>query len=296
MKIKQIMLGQLLAVCIALVSKSSEKMQKMGPFWIFLQDSARILAIFLFSTIIIRLDKMQNKKGTVPFYNYIICAITDILGNAFLIYGYSQSASYFVVFIAQLMYPMMIVTAKVLFNRNPEISLLKILAFIVLVTSCFFVNKYNHNESSKNMIKGFVCILLSNSFFIANIVLQSRVVKVIGPFPYLKRVNIASLVLSPIINLAINYQNLPKSFDDVLSFYKLRYHWLGLYTLCISAFYILGTFYIKWNGPVPFNIATLPFSAYFGLLNIFETFKVYVVLAYMICISASLYLLHKELR
>lgn len=271
-------------------------MQKIGPFWIFLQDSARIAAIFLFSTIIIFANKGQQKKGTVPLYNFIICAVTDILGNAFLIYGYSQTASYFVVFIAQLMYPMMIITTKILFNRNPEISIFKIIAFIVLVVSCFVVNKYNHNEPLENILKGLIFVFLSNSFFIANIVLQSKIVKVIGPFPYLKKVNIVSFVLSPMINFVVNYRNLPKSVDEVLSFYKLRYHWIGLYTICISAFYILGTFYIEWNGPVPFNIATLPFSAYFGLINIYETFEIHVLAAYIICITASIYLLYKELR
>lgn len=295
MKIAQVAFGQFLALCLAFAGKGNQKMNDKGPYWLFYQDSCRILTILTFSTLILLINKKLRKSAKIPFYSYFLCAATDILGNMFLTLGYGTTASYIAVFIAQLMYPMMIIVTKILFNRSPGISLPKIIAFVVLTIICFFVNRYSAGTEAKNILKGVAYVFLSNACFIINILLQSKIVHQIGPFPYLQKANTCSFFLSAIISSLLSYKSIPKSLDSVFEFYKTRYGWLIIYTLCISTFYIIGTFYIEINGPVPFNIATLPFSAYFGLMHLISGMNYYTLLAYVTCISASIFLLYEEL-
>lgn len=294
-KIKQIIFAQFLAIALVMGHKGSEKLNEK-EFWFPLQDFGRIIFIFVLSSCIIYFKRKLKILENVRKIDYFFCVVSDFLGNFFLKLAFSSTIGYLVVFISQLMYPMTVIVMKILYNRNPNISLIKIIAFVIILATVLMINAKSHVKIPKSYIKGIIYACLSNLCFIANILLQNKIVDKTGPFPYLQKMSAISFLMCPFISCFTQFKCIPRSFYSIKNFYTQNWSYCILSNIGLAALYVIGTIYIEKYGPVRFNIGLLGTSVYFGLISLVYNFDFVLFSAYLLVFIAVIILLCTEMK
>lgn len=298
----QILFGQCLALILFLGYKSSEKLNKR-KYWFPLQDIGRIILIFILNFLLIKNE--NNKDIDVNWRDYFICTATDFFGGFFLQKAYAKTAGSLVVFICQLMYPMMLITVKIIYDISPDLKIHKIILFILIVCICAIVNTFSFQNILGNPYLGIFYAFLSNSFFITNCLICKKIIDCTNSYIYLRNMTIVSMITCPLFGIFTQFKQIP-NLNDITAFYNHNFLYFSLSSLSFALFYILGTIFIEKNGPTIFNLNTLSTSIYFGFFNLMlriinkRKFKrrnkdLFLVLGYLTALFIYLFLLYGEM-
>lgn len=221
---------------------------------------------------------------------------SDFFGGFFLKKAYSTMASPIVIFISQLMYPMICLVQHFIIGEKKEVSILQIGSFVGIVVICGLINLKTTKTKKGNLLLGSLLAICSNSCYIFNIIWQDRIVSKSSPLLYLRTMSLYSLVLIPVLGLMTEFNNVPRSFKQVISFYRGNFKWILACTSAFATFYISGTYFIKNYGGPAFNLATLSTSIHFGLYNMLFHFNPLITGGYLVALSFSILMLWIEMH
>ncbi|KRH93815.1 putative transporter [Pseudoloma neurophilia] len=292
--IEAIAFAQCIACLLFISYKSIERLQEI-KYWFPFQDIARIVSIFILSSIGLQITKPETHSIEIGHIAYLFCTVSDFFGGFCLKQAYATTAAPIVVFISQLMFPMM--STYLYFIENAQgTSKLSVASFLIILVICCLINVKSYKGKIKNVMLGVFFAFGSNICYIFNILYQNKIVSKIGAALYLRNMSIYSVPVLFLSSLLIDYKNIPRSFKEITGFYKKNPVWIAISGVSLASFYIFGSLFIEKYGPTAFNIATLTTSMYFGLYNMFYHFNLGYTCGYVIAMGFSILLFWSELK